>query len=249
MFVHGFGCAHGDWDAQVAHISPRYQTIAVDLRAHGKSPGTAAYCTVERYGADVAEVMEALTLPSTLLVGHSMGCRVVVEAALQAPAYIAGVVLIDGSQFAPAMDALLKETFAKPSGFGSLTHRWFQEMFTTKSEAAVVASVVDRAASLPRSIGERLLMDMVRYDGGRFSTSLADLRVPVMVIQTTYSNEQRERKSMTKGQTTPYLEMVRTSIPSARIEIISDTGHFPQIDEASQTNALLDSFLASLRAS
>ena len=169
---------------------------------------------------------------------------VVLEAALQAPAHMAGVVLIDGSQFAPAMEAMLKETFAEPNGFETLTHRWFQEMFTTKSAAAVVASVVDRAASLPRSIGEKLLMDMVRYDGSRLASSIADLRIPVMVIQTTYSNEKRERRSMTKGQTTPYLEMVRSGIPSVRIEIISNTGHFPQIDKAAQTNALLDGFLS-----
>ena len=38
MFVHGFGCAHSDWDAQVAHLSPRHQTIAVDsARAWGQS--------------------------------------------------------------------------------------------------------------------------------------------------------------------------------------------------------------------
>ena len=61
--------------------------------------------------------MKALALPPTVLVGHSMGCRVVLEAALQAPAYMAGVVLIDGSQFAPAMEAMLKETFAEPNGF------------------------------------------------------------------------------------------------------------------------------------
>jgi pimeloyl-ACP methyl ester carboxylesterase len=117
-----------------------------------------------------------------------------------------------------------------------------------RSEAALVASVVDRVASLPRSIGEKLPMDMVRYDGGRLSTALADLRVPVMVIQTTYSNKKSKRTSATKGQTTPYLDMLRTSIPSARIEIISDTGHFSQIDGASETNALLDSFIAMLLA-
>jgi pimeloyl-ACP methyl ester carboxylesterase len=249
VFVHGFGCALSDWDAQVAHLSPRHQTVAVDLRGHGASPGMAADCSVERYGADVAEVMQSLALPQTVLVGHSMGCRVVVEAALQAPAHMAGVVLIDGSQFVPAMEAMLKETFAEPNGFETLTHRWFQEMFTTKSAAAVVASVVDRAASLPRSIGEKLLMDMVRYDGSRLASSIADLRIPVMVIQTTYSNEKRERRSMTKGQTSPYLEMVRAAIPTARIEIIEDTGHFLQIDESGQTNALLDGFLETLPAS
>jgi pimeloyl-ACP methyl ester carboxylesterase len=52
---------------------------------------------------------------------------------------------------------------------------------------------------------------------------------------------------MQMGQTTPYLEMVRASIPSVRVEIIADTGHFPQFDASAQTNALLDSFLATVR--
>src|SRR5580704_14077469 len=133
VFVHGFGCALSDWDAQVAHLSPRHLTVAVDLRGHGTSPGTAAECSIERFGADVAEVIQALALPPAVLVGHSLGCRVVIEAALQAPAQTAGVVLIDGSQFAPSMDVVLKETFGTPHGFEALIRRWFEEMFTAGS--------------------------------------------------------------------------------------------------------------------
>jgi pimeloyl-ACP methyl ester carboxylesterase len=248
-FVHGFGCAHSDWDAQVVHLSQRHLTVAVDLRGHGASPGTAAECSIERFGADVAEVMQALAMPPAVLVGHSMGCRVVIEAALQAPAHAAGIVLIDGSQFASAMEMTLRETFATLDGYSTLARRWFEDMFTVKSDPAVVASVVERAERLPRSLGEKLLLDMTRYDVSRLTTSLADLRVPVVAVQTTYSNEQRERRPMRKGQTTPYLEMLRARIPSVRIEIIEDTGHFPQIDESGQTNALLDNFLVSLHAS
>jgi pimeloyl-ACP methyl ester carboxylesterase len=249
VFVHGFACAHNDWDAQVTHLSPRHQTVAVDLRGHGASPGTPDECSVERYGADVAEVTRALALPQAVLVGHSMGCRVVVEAALQAPPdHIAGVVLVDGSQFAPTVESMLEQAFADPDGYSALTRRWFQHMFTAKSDAAVVASVIERAGRLPRSVGENMLIDMVRYDVGPLSTALSDLRVPVMAIQTTYSNEKRERRSMSKGQTTPYLDMLRAHIPSVRVEIIADTGHFPQIDEPAQTNMLLDSFIATLPA-
>ena len=92
VFVHGFGCALSDWDAQVSHLSPRHLTIAVDLRGHGTSPGTAAECSIERLGADVAEVMQALAMPPAVLVGRSMGCRVAIEAALQTPAQTAEVV-------------------------------------------------------------------------------------------------------------------------------------------------------------
>jgi pimeloyl-ACP methyl ester carboxylesterase len=68
-----------------------------------------------------------------------------------------------------------------------------------------------------------------------------------LAIQATYSNKQRERRSIGVGQNTPYLEMLRANIPAIRIEIIPDTGHFPQIDEPLQTNALIDSFIATLQ--
>ncbi len=246
VFVHGFGCAHADWDTQVAHLSPRYRTVAVDLRGHGASPGTAAECSIERYGADVAEVMRALALPPSVLVGHSMGCRVVTEAALQAPGHTAGVILVDGSQFAPAMEAVLRQRFAAPDGYRAMVKALFADMFTAKSDRAAVAEVTSRAERLPPAIGEKMLLDMQRYDVGRLGAALAGLRVPVMVLQTTYSNERRERLALRQGQTTPYLDMVLGNIPSARIEIIPDTGHFPQLDESARTNALIDSFLADL---
>lgn len=246
VLVHGFACAHSDWAAQIAHLSPRHRVIAVDLRGHGESGGGPDECSIERYGADVAEVMRALDLHSAIVVGHSLGCRVVTEAALQAPDRVAGVVFVDGSQFAPGMAEPLREAFAAPDGFVTLTGKWFSEMFTAKSDPAVAAAVVQRAQRLPRAIGEKMMLDLLRYDVTRFSTSLSDLRVPLFAIQATYSNERRERRPLSQGQNTPFLDMLRSRIPSVRTEIITETGHFPQIDEAAQVNALLDAFLATL---
>ncbi len=248
VFVHGFGCGLTDWDSQVAHLSPRHQTIAVDLPGHGSNPGAAADCSIERYGADVAELMRALSLSPAVLVGHSMGCRVVAEAALQAPAHTAGVVLVDGSQFAPAMEATLKATFAQPNGYATMVEGMFRDMFHAKADRAVVATVAARVQRLPRAVGEKMLLDLQRYDAWRLNASYGCLRVPVMAIQTTYSNEKRERKSLQAGQATPYFQMLRGAIPSVRIEVIEETGHFPQLEEPARTNALLDSFLASVFA-
>ena len=246
VFVHGFACAHTDWDAQVAHLSPRHQTVAVDLRGHGASPGPAADCSIERYGADVAEIMRALSLPPAVIVGHSLGCRVVVEAALQAPEHTKALVLVDGSRFAAAMGPVLRAAFAQPNGYATIAQGLFKDMFTAKSAAATARAVLDRATRLPRQIGEKMLCDLQRYDEHRLTASLGSLGVPVMAIQTTFSNEKRERSVMKKGQTSPYLDMLRTALPAVRTDIIEDTGHFPQLDEPAQTNALLDSFLASL---
>src|SRR5580692_5574991 len=57
VLVHGFGSGLTDRDSQVSHQSSRHRTVAVDLRAHGSTPGSAADGSMERYGADVAELM------------------------------------------------------------------------------------------------------------------------------------------------------------------------------------------------
>ena len=246
VFVHGFACGHSDWDAQVAYLSPSHQCVAVDLRGHGASPGSPADCSIERYGADVAEAMRALALPPAIVVGHSLGCRVVVEAALQAPEHTKGLILVDGSQFAAAMGPALRVAFAQPNGFATMAQGLFKDMFTAKSDPATVQAVIDRALRLPRQVGEKMLTDLQRYDEHRLTASLRSIRVPTMAIQTTFSNEKRQRTTMRPGQTTPYLDMVRDAIPSVRIEIIEETGHFPQLDEPARTNAAIAGFLATL---
>jgi pimeloyl-ACP methyl ester carboxylesterase len=246
VFVHGFACGHTDWDAQVAHLSPRYRCVAVDLRGHGASPGSAADCSIERYGADIAELMRALNLPPAVIVGHSLGCRVVVEAALQAPEHTKALILVDGSQFAAAMGPVLRVAFAQPNGFATMARGLFTDMFTAKSDPTIAQAVVDRALRLPRQVGEKMLTDLQRYDEHRLTASLRSLHVPVMAIQTTFSNEKRARSSMKKGQTSSYLDMLRGAVPGARTEIIEDTGHFPQLDEPAQTNAPMDRFMASI---
>lgn len=246
VFVHGFACTHADYQAQIAHFSPRHRTVGVDLRGHGASPGTPDQCSIERFGADVAEVMRALDLPPAIIIGHSMGCRVVTEAAVQAPERTAAVILLDGSQFAAAMGPVLRERFAKPGGFSEMARGMFTDMFTAKSDPKLAAAVVERAMQLPAAIGAKLLVDMQRYDVTRFEASLAAVKAPVFVLQSTFSNEKRERKPMAKGQSTPYLEMVRRAQPTARVEIIADTGHFPQMDDVAETIAILRRFVEAV---
>jgi len=246
VFVHGFACSHADWASQMAALSARHRTVAVDLRGHGASPGVAAECSIERYGADVAEIMRSLDLSPSVLIGHSMGCRVVTEAALQAPERTAGVILLDGSQFAPEMEAALRTRFAIPGGYEAMVREWFEGMFTAKSDPSQAASVVARAALLPRAIGETILLDLQRYDVVTFTEALARLRVPVMAVQATYSNARRERQSLAAGQTTPFLDMLHGYVASLRVAVIEETGHFPQLDEPARTNALIEGFVASL---
>ena len=85
VFVHGLACAHEDWRNQVDYFAPSNRVVSLDLRGHGRSEAYTSGFDILSFGADVAALIAALRLPPVVLVGHSMGCRVILECARIAP--------------------------------------------------------------------------------------------------------------------------------------------------------------------
>ena len=69
---------------------------------------------------------------------------------------------------------------------------------------------------------------------------LAAVRVPLLAIQSTMITPQGMRLSLTKGQTSPYLDMLREKVPGVEIEIFAGIGHYPQLERPMETNALIE---------
>lgn len=245
VLIHGFSCDHTDWEAQVAAFKGRHTCVAVDLRGHGKSAAKGYECSVEALASDVASVMRSLDLGPSVLIGHSMGCRIAVETAMQVPDRTAGVVLVDGSQFNAATERMVRERIAAGQ-LGEMIGAMFGSMFNERSDKKVADAIVERALALPRDVAAAMTIDTVRWDMARLPHALQTLAVPLMVVQSTYTNERRERVALHKGQSAPYLDFVRAEMPRARIEIVEGIGHFTQIDAAAETNRLLASFIAGL---
>jgi len=135
VFVHGFACAHEDWRHQAAAFAGRHCVVACDLRGHGASPGDAASSDIETFGADVAALLGALDLSGAVLVGHSMGTRVVLQAYRDAPERVAALVLVDGS-FQGAAGARAEEAAratVSAVGYGAFVGPLFEQMFLVAS--------------------------------------------------------------------------------------------------------------------
>ncbi|MGI0150297.1 MAG: alpha/beta fold hydrolase [Thermoplasmata archaeon] len=95
VFVHGWSCDRTYWRAQIEHFAKSHLVVAIDLAGHGDSgPGRKDW-TIEAFGADVRAVLEALDLRDAVLVGHSMGGPVIVEASRLAPDRVAALVAVD----------------------------------------------------------------------------------------------------------------------------------------------------------
>ncbi|HEY1215831.1 MAG TPA: alpha/beta hydrolase [Bryobacteraceae bacterium] len=245
VFVHGFACDHRDWTAQVEALSDRHRVATCDLRGHGHTPGEPQDCSIETYGADVAELVEALQLSPAVLVGHSMGCRIVLEAACQRPGAAAGLVLIDGSFTGsgdPAAAELATHEKIAAKGFRTFSEDFFRDMFPVRFNRT--DEITERACKLPVKIGSTLFPRISRWDAQHMNAALAAVQVPLMVIQSTYMGPTLKRESLQAGQSSPWLDRVREYAPNARIEIVSGAGHFVHMEVAEQVNALIQNFLA-----
>lgn len=243
VFVHGFACSHEDWTFQLQGLQESHEVAACDLRGHGATPGRPHECSIEHYGGDVAALLGNLGLSGVILVGHSMGCRVVLEAARIDPERVAGIVLIDGSRQGIGDPEAAEESARaalEASGYAAFMRPFFEAMFLSPTPQS--RAVVERALQLPADIGSALFPRMARWDAGRMEAALDAVQVPVLAVQCTYVNTERKRVPIRPGETTPWLDLLKQKLKDVRIEILAGLGHFPQLEAPDTINRLIAEF-------
>ena len=83
LFVHGWCINQSYWSSQVEALRSDYRIVTIDLPGFGESGKNRGNWSIEEYGTDINAVIEQLKLSNVILVGHSMGGDVILEAALQ----------------------------------------------------------------------------------------------------------------------------------------------------------------------
>jgi len=108
VFIHGAGAGSGIWSMTLARVARSAHAIAIDLPGHGPSAGgDLATLSMERYRDAVGELCGALCLGPSVLVGHSMGALVALEAALAWPDKVRALVLVAAAPKMPVDPELL----------------------------------------------------------------------------------------------------------------------------------------------
>jgi pimeloyl-ACP methyl ester carboxylesterase len=107
VFIHGAALDHSVWQWQSRYFAHHgHSVLAVDLPAHGRSPGQAR-TTIEALAGWTDAFIEAAGLAQAAVVGHSMGSLVALETALRHPRRVAKLALIGTAAPMPVGDAFL----------------------------------------------------------------------------------------------------------------------------------------------
>ena len=101
VFAHGFGCDQEMWRHVTPAFADTHRVVVFDHVGCGGSDVTAydaaEYSTLDRYAADVVEILTELDLSDVIFVGHSVSAMIGVLASLSAPERFAALVLVGPS--------------------------------------------------------------------------------------------------------------------------------------------------------
>jgi pimeloyl-ACP methyl ester carboxylesterase len=101
VLVHGFGASWGHWRKNLPVLGQTCRCYALDLIGFGGSdkpkPGVEINYTFETWGQQVADFCREVVGEKAFLVGNSIGCVVVMQAAVDNPDLVSGVSLINCS--------------------------------------------------------------------------------------------------------------------------------------------------------
>jgi len=95
VLIHGSGGAINWWDDLIPLLSPDHRVIAIDMLGYGGSAKPDSGYSIDSQAGLVAQVLADLDVNSAVVVGHSLGGKVVTALAEQSPGLVAGITIID----------------------------------------------------------------------------------------------------------------------------------------------------------
>jgi len=235
VFVHGWSCDRSYWRNQLGHFAQRHRVVSLDLAGHGESGAGRRKWTMNSFGRDVATVVDHLNLDRAVLIGHSMGVDVVVEAALELPGRVRGLVLVD--QYAslghPRTRARVQALVAPfREDFATTTRSLVREMFLPSSPTDLVEWVVDDMAAAPEDVALGALEETWSNDGPILD-SLPKVAAPMVAINSDMRPTDIEALESYGIQTL----------------IAPGVGHFLMLENPDTFNRLLSEAIAGFKSS
>lgn len=252
---HGWACAATDYApllsalASLESSSPQNTLyISLDLPGHGGSPKSIApHPTVPAFAALANGLRRELSsrgeLLDTVIVGHSMGCRMALEAFVQEKVNVVGLILLDGSwvgrnleiHAAPEVGDRKKEIQRisdRIGMYGPLT----PESFKLEMET--------RLREIDLEYEYELSGKYIDWDRKNMEAALEELgkekHVKVLLIQSTRGRGAR-RRALKSGEEGPWVPFVRDKVGSERFQrvILEGCGHWPHIDKVEEVARII----------
>ena len=249
LLLHGFTGSARTWD-RFRGAWPGMEMIALDLIGHGQSdaPKHAARYRMAQALADLSALLDALAMPSAVVLGYSLGGRVALRWALAQPQRVRALILESAT---PGI-ADKAERAQRRSNDNALADRierdgverfvdYWESMPLWASQARLPQA--ERSALRTQRLQNRALglANSLRGMGaGVDAAVLADLdrlTMPALLVAGALDNAY-----------CAHAKVMAARLPKATVSIVPDAGHAVHLERPQEFASALGAFLAGLQA-
>ena len=230
LFIHGFGGDLNNWMFNQEALSESHKTYAIDLPGHGGSTKEVGDGSLAVLSGAVLAFMDAMSIDSAHLVGHSMGGATALALALE------------------SADRVASATLVAPGGLGTEINMDYINGFISQTRAKKLRGVLELLVADPEAITSEMVDDVIKFkrvDGvGPALETLRDGLMPGGAQETTM-------RDYLAGISVPVQVIWGTEdkiLPAAHAEDLPDTmpvtlyeatGHMPHMEKATEVNDLI----------
>ncbi len=251
VLVHGITSTSATWDRVMPYLATRFTVIAPDLIGHGESAKPRGDYSLGAYASGVRDLMVALGHESATFVGHSLGGGVVMQLSYQFPERCERLVLVDSGGLGRELNLLLRAATLPLS--------------EVVLPLLVSTRLLDAGRAVSRLVGRLGLhagTDMAELARGHASLEDPEARAAFVHTLRTIVDPMGQRVSANDrlylAENIPFMlvwgerdsiipiEHARAAhelVPSSRLEVFEDAGHFPHLDEPQRFLDVLIDFI------
>lgn len=240
VVLHGLFGSADNWRSHIKRWQESRRVIAVDLRNHGKSPHQAGMGYAAQ-AADVGALLDRLAIDSCDLLGHSMGGKVAITLARQAPERVARLIVADIAPIAyehghEAIFQAMRAVERQPPADRKEADRIMAEFVETPATRQFLATNLIRGENA--TLVWRVGLDEIEEDYAHI--------VAIPDGKGAYTGS----TLVLRGGRSDYvgddvLPAVESVLPEARIETIPEAGHWLHAEQPEAFQEALARFLAS----
>lgn len=253
IFLHGTGGHAEAYTRNIAAHAQHFHVYAIDMVGHGYSDAPDLEYTIDDFVSHLGNFLNTIGAEKVMLSGESLGGMVGAWYAIRNPARVKKLVLNTGmliSRDEEGKQQLLDAMERTRKAAGSLTRdtvRTRMEWLMADPQKSLTDELVEVRYKIYSLPGRAAIMGKIARNilGGlqddewtkRWSDAklMRDIKCPTLVLWSGHN----------PGLTAERAAMGAREIPNHRMEILQDSGHWPQWEQAEDFNRIHIDFLRS----
>lgn len=258
LLLHGIGNNCQTWAKVIPRLAETHTVIAPDLLGHGSSDKPRGDYSIAAYANGMRDLLSVLDIEHATVIGHSLGGGIALQFAYQFPERCERLAVVGSGGLGPELSAGLRAAtlpgaelvLTALTGVSGPLRLGFQTLervgdITGWRRLRDLAEAGDALLALKDVEARRAFLRTLRgvVDArGQAVTALDRLyladAIPMLVIW-------GGRDPIVPAR---HAETVRSLVPSARIEVFREAGHWPHLDEPERFVDVLLDFVTSTEA-